>query len=216
MPYPLPANTHRSPAEQALTALQSPDCLLALIERQLSPDLTAYLRGRQFSGCQPVDVTMPARTGHEALECLLAAAGYPRHPGRTAMAADIATLMDLVGTLPRTGSVRMRLERVTTDACRFFHTDTLPLRLVCTYRGAGTEWLDDDACDRSGLGKGDNAKICRDRNGIHRMPEGWAGLMKGNRWAGPAEGYPGGLVHRSPPLYPGEWRLFLSLDALPD
>lgn len=213
---PLPANTRQSPATQALSALQAPDCLLVLIDRLPQPELAAYLRGRQFSGCQPIDVTMPATTGTEAVECLLAAAGYPRHPGRFALAADITALMGLLQSLPQTGSVRMRLERITTDACRLFHTDTLPVRLVCTYRGAGTEWLDDAACDRSGLGKGDNARICRDPAAIHRIPEGWAGLMKGNLWPGPSTGSPGGLVHRSPPQAAGDWRLFLSLDALPE
>lgn len=214
MPPPLPANTRLIPAPQAQDALQDPTCLLALIERHLSPALTASLRGHRFSGCQPIDVTMSADTGAGPVECLLAAAGYPHHPGRPALAADIATLMEILHRMPRSGRVRMRLERITTDACRLFHTDTLPLRLVCTYRGNGTEWLGEDGCDRSGLGKGDNARICRDPAAIHRMPEGWAGLMKGNLWPGTSNGSPGGLVHRSPPLAPGDWRLFLSLDTV--
>lgn len=212
---PLPANTRITAAAAVVETLNDPRCLLALLERLPPVDLAAYLRGRQFSDCHAIDITLPCGTTAATLETLLTDAGYPRHAGRRALAADIAALMAVVGTLPLTRQIRLRLERVTTDACRLFHTDTLPLRLVCTYRGAGTDWLDEDACDRNGLGKGDNSGICRDRDGIHRMPEYWAGLMKGNLWPGQQGPLPGGLVHRSPPQYPGEWRLFLSLDALP-
>jgi len=73
--------------------------------------------------------------------------------------------------------VRLRLEHLTDDACRKFHIDQVGFRLLCTYIGPGTEWVDD-------------AGIVR-----HMWPME-VGLFKGAK-------VPGGgprVLHRSPPL----------------
>ena len=56
---------------------------------------------------------------------------------------DVSLLAGLYGRLVGRPAVRLRLERITEDACRRFHADHVRLRLLCTYRGPGTEWLAD-------------------------------------------------------------------------
>jgi hypothetical protein len=55
---------------------------------------------------------------------------------------DMALLGRLFATLTGEGSVRIRLEHVADDACRRHHVDAVRLRLLCTYAGLGTDWID--------------------------------------------------------------------------
>ena len=54
--------------------------------------------------------------------------------------------------LPRFYAVGLRLEIIERAMCPRFHVDHVGIRMLCTYRGPGTEWLDDEAADRNFLG----------------------------------------------------------------
>jgi hypothetical protein len=101
--------------------------------------------------------------------------------------------------------------------CPRFHFDRIPCRLVTTYHGKATEWLPHRVVDRSKLGNGnqgqpdDKSGLFHHKNDIHRLKEGDVALLKGEKWQG-NEG--AGLVHRSPPVLSGEYRLLLTLDAM--
>lgn len=89
----------------------------------------------------------------------------------------------------------LRLETTDGDGCRRFHVDHTHLRLLCTYRGAGTEWLSDSQVNRSALANFE-PNDCILRHGAPSVFEPfWVGILKG-------EASPGnlghGLVHRSP------------------
>ncbi len=56
--------------------------------------------------------------------------------------ADFRRLGRRFAKLTSSPIVRMRLEHVTDDCCRKFDVDAVGLRLVCTYAGPGTEWID--------------------------------------------------------------------------
>jgi hypothetical protein len=77
--------------------------------------------------------------------------------------------------------VRVRLDGVVHDSCRYFHMDAIGLRLLCTYRGAGTQWT---MCGPE----------CR---APHQAPACSVALLKGSRYAPPP---PSGCLHRSPPV----------------
>ena len=100
--------------------------------------------------------------------------------------------------------IQARLEGVAGDACRRFHADAVGLRLLCTYAGAGTEWLP--------LFGAEAARAHDPRQGPVpvRLGTGHAAILKGD--AHPSA--PGrGLVHRSPPMDgPPVPRLLLCLD----
>lgn len=96
--------------------------------------------------------------------------------------------------------VRLRLSRVTANACSKFHIDAITARLVCTYRGTGTQY-----------------GISHDGGGPKRMftvPTGSPILLRGTLWP---ESPRSGLLHRSPPIEgSGETRLVLVLDPIFD
>ncbi|MND87313.1 hypothetical protein D3C80_793080 [compost metagenome] len=88
--------------------------------------------------------------------------------------------------------------------CPRFHVDHVPLRLLSTYAGPGSEWLEEGAVDRSQL-----AREQPDANAVRQLAVGEVALLKGEKWLG---NQGAGLVHRSPMLVNGERRLILSLD----
>ena len=55
--------------------------------------------------------------------------------------ADFQRLGRRLASLSGAPAVRMRFEHVIDDSCRKFHVDAVGLRLLCTYAGAGTEWV---------------------------------------------------------------------------
>ena len=93
--------------------------------------------------------------------------------------------------------------------CPRFHVDHVPLRLISTYAGVASEWLEVGGMDRRRLGEAQAEP--RDGERIQRLEAGWVALAKGEKWSG-NEG--AGLIHRSPTPPPGERRLLLTLDWL--
>ena len=126
---------------------------------------------------------------------------------RTRLAADLARLSRLFADLLGTTVVRARLEAIHGPACRLFHADWVSLRLLCTYAGAGTEWVPDEAVDRGRLG--DNAAAVPDPAAVRRLPRFAAAILKGRTWPGNTER---GVVHRSPEASPAQPRLLVCLD----
>lgn len=188
----------------ALRAILEPDVTLAVWERSLPPDIAADF-----------DRTPAARWPSLRVETTAAqvrgdlAAAWP-DPLPDGLTADVAGLVGLFQELTAAPAVAVRLEAVAGSGCRYFHADNVGIRLLCTYRGAGTLWVPDDAVDRSALGRGDNAAAVPDPSRIRALSTGHVGLLKGDAWPGNRGR---GLVHRSPPADPRHGpRLLLGLD----
>lgn len=110
-------------------------------------------------------------------------------PPDTDFAADLTRLIDLFATLTDAKSVGIRLEATDRQTCPKWHTDSVGLRLMTTYAGPGTEWLDGGV--------------------THRAATGDVLIAKGELWPSA----PGACVHRSPDPQ-GTTRLLLTLDEL--
>jgi hypothetical protein len=121
--------------------------------------------------------------------------------------ADIRRLALLFAAVARTGGrVRIRLEAITGRGCHRWHADAVGLRLLCTYRGPGTEWLPLGGGARAARGIDPKALPCE----RGRVATGAAAILKGEGFAGNA-GF--GCIHRSPPAGPGERaRVLLCID----
>ncbi len=120
----------------------------------------------------------------------LAAGGYPPDAA-AAIGTDIGALAAVHRRLADSAAISVRLDVVDGDACRRFHADYVSLRLLCTYRGAGTQW-------------------CRaaEPQRVHDLAAGTVGIFKGRL----AMEEPS-ILHRSPPTpRGGHQRLLLVLD----
>lgn len=129
---------------------------------------------------------------------LLADAGYPRDGRNAALAGELAMLARIFADIVGTRSLRLRLEVIETDACRKFHTDYVPARLLMTLAGPGTQWVASEG------GAADGAVDPP----IHQLASGEVAIFKGRSWTDtPA------ILHRSPPIAgTGETRLLLVID----
>lgn len=130
--------------------------------------------------------------------------GYADLEGHVAFVTDVAWLVAAYACLLDARRVGLRLQVLGNAMCPRFHVDHVPLRLLSTYVGPGSEWLEEGAIDRTQL-----AREQPHANAIRQLAEGEVALLKGEKWLG---NQGGGLVHRSPALANGERRLILSLD----
>lgn len=123
---------------------------------------------------------------------------------------DVASLtMDFLHYADH-GAARLQLKVVEGDACTKFHIDGYRLRLFTTYLGPGTEWLPEQAVNRTALGT-TNESIVRDPSAIRQMKAGDVGILKGEPLTGQGSKY--GIVHKSPAISAaGEKRVTLRID----
>ena len=123
---------------------------------------------------------------------------------------DILRLATLFEATTKSDNIKLQLEIVTTDMCRLFHADYYRQRLLCTYLGPGTEWLDHSNVNRHALGKGsNNNNIARDETAINRANTFDVLILKGKKYG---EGELA-VVHRSPPIMRhNKTRVLLKID----
>lgn len=141
----------------------------------------------------------------------------PASGGRNALATDIALLAEILGELLDATTIGLRLEVVSQAMCPRLHVDRVGIRLLCTYRGPGTEWVADDEVDRSRLGAGANglpdesSGLLGPGSRIDVIPPFSVALLKGRLWQGNGGR---GVIHRSPAVAPSEApRILLAMDA---
>lgn len=136
-------------------------------------------------------------------------AQYADLPGQAAFLADVAWLVRAYACLLDARRIGLRLRALDKAMCPRFHVDHVPLRLITSYAGVGSEWLEEGAMPRSKLGQ--PGVEPQDEALIQHLDAGHVALAKGEKWHG-NEGR--GLIHRSPQPPAGERRLLLTLDWL--
>ncbi len=125
---------------------------------------------------------------------------------------ELAPALAAMASIAPGRKLRLSLCKTTEQSCPLFHTDRIPLRLLCTLRGPGTEWLDDAQVHRRALGRGDNRKIAGPEATVYAAQPFQIVLLKGD--AGFGTNSPG-IVHRSPAVpasIDGRW--YLRVDSL--
>ena len=134
---------------------------------------------------------------------------------RSLLVADVARLAELLDDLVEAPEIGLRLRALGHEMCPRFHVDRVPLRLLCTYAGPGTEWLAETDVDRALLRaqvtKGACDPAMRGGAEVRRLAPGHVGVFKGEAWP---ERAGRGAVHRSPSCGGRGRRLFLSLEPL--
>ncbi|ETJ46818.1 DUF1826 domain-containing protein [Pseudoalteromonas agarivorans] len=134
-----------------------------------------------------------------------------------ALCKDIALLVEMFCCLFDLKRAGLRLKILDKPMCPRFHVDKIPCRLVTTYQGVATQWLNHSDVERSKLGTGNLGKpdeesgLFKSLNNINQLNQGDVALLKGEYWD---ENEGAGLVHRSPPVAENEQRLLLTLDFI--
>lgn len=127
--------------------------------------------------------------------------------GYDCFVADVSWLVSAFACLLGARRIGVRLRLLDKAMCPRFHVDHVPVRLITTYAGIGSQWLREGVMDRRTLSQPDAEPIER----IEQILCGEVAMLKGTKWHG-NEAH--GLIHRSPALKNDERRLILTLDWL--
>ncbi len=207
-PYIEPASPNALRATRAvegdepeiLGEIRSPGNAVAIWQRRLSAAFHAWMDGLAPEQLPGMRTVLRPQEVPEVVQTVFARNGVTRTSFRDWFIDDMAVLAHLYAQIMDLQKIQLRLDVVNDNACRRFHLDNVPARLLCTYRGRGTEF----GCAAGG----------EDPDPIHELATGAVALFRGGRWPGRE---PCGMVHRSPPIEgSGETRLLLVIDGETD
>lgn len=196
-----------------LDALHRGDLNLCIWARRPSSRLAEYINAEIIG--RPIKRVVECSLARPAFNELLQ--DLPMNSARQRFEQDLHKQLTLLGGLMPIQRVELKLETVTGNLCQRFHVDRVPLRLICTYAGAGTQWLDNRHADRAKLGPGaggladEESGLLLRRACIKSMRPFEVGLMKGAGWPGNESA---GLIHRSPRAEAGKPRVLFKIDVL--
>ncbi|MDJ0823151.1 MAG: DUF1826 domain-containing protein [Paracoccaceae bacterium] len=184
----------------SLSTFLQPASAAVVWRRHIPADMQAWLDGLDPGVLPCGRIVVPSDVVGDTVAHLFEESGLPKGTERDWLHQDIVSLANTFSALIQAKFLRVRLAAVTTNACRKFHIDAITARLVCTYRGMGTQY----GTSHDG----------HDPSRVFTVPTGSPILLRGTLW--PAEP-PAGLLHRSPPIEgTGETRLVLVLDPVFD
>lgn len=133
----------------------------------------------------------------------------PDLPGRAAIQAEIECMSDLLADVTGCPRIGFRVEVLDRAMCPRMHVDHVTVRLLTTWVGPGTEWLNESGADRSRLG---SDAVITTPTAIRRARAGDVLLLKGEQWPG-NKGF--GVLHRSPASpSTAPMRVLLACDAV--
>lgn len=184
---------------EVMHAISKPGCAAAVWLRRLEPGVQTWLDTRAPDTLPQARVVAPSASVPDVVQHVCDGSGLPPSPERAWLEQDIVRLAQTFATVMKAPYLRIRIDRIATNACRRFHLDAVTARLVCTYRGPGTQY-------------GTPSPLGGDPERIVTAPTGAPILLRGTLWP---ETPSAGLRHRSPPIEgTGETRLLLVLDPV--
>ena len=185
---------------QDLAVIRDPGCAVALCQRQPDRNVLEWLERLDSDRLPKARVILPPDRISEALEQICDISDTPDCEERNRLIDDVTKLAKVFADLMKTTHLRLRFDVVTTNSCKKFHIDRITARLLCTYRGTGTQYgfsLDGAEPDH-----------------ILTVPTGSPIVLRGSLWP---ETPKSGILHRSPPIEgTGEYRSILVLDPIFD
>lgn len=183
-----------------LAMIREPSCAAMIWRRQPPQSFQDWIDRLHPDQLPAARTVLRPQAISEAVQHLCDIAGMEDCPERRWLEDDIADLSRRFSEIMRVPYLRLRLGVVKTNACRKFHIDAIMARLICTYRGTGTQY---------GFSTDGN-----EPSKVFTIDTGSTMVMRGTRWP---ETPASGLLHRSPPIEgTGETRLVLVLDPIFD
>ncbi|MDO9311930.1 MAG: DUF1826 domain-containing protein [Nitrosomonas sp.] len=191
-------------APEVLAQIYDTQINMCILQRSIAPDVRMYAAYLQQ---EYVDFQLIRRVNIPSVVDVLMGS-LPAHSMRVSFIEDVAMAVDMFSCLFDLDHAGLRLLVLNKTMCPRFHVDKVPCRLVTTYAGKGTEWLNREGIiDRSALGASKESMVEHDI--VQHLSEGDIALLKGDGWEG-NEGF--GVIHRSPSLNDNETRLLLTFD----
>jgi hypothetical protein len=188
----LPEPVQIAASPDVLLSIQASEVALAIWDRAAPEELAASIDALALDEIDDIGAAIEAPTSAADILNTLRDAGYA--PDAAALLAeDIAGLATQFAAIVGRTRFKLRLEVIETDACRRFHSDFVTYRLLTTYRGQATQWIETDRPDA-----------------VAQMRAGEVAIFKGRMLLDDPP-----VLHRSPPIAAtGKQRLLLVLDPV--
>lgn len=133
---------------------------------------------------------------------------------------DVTDVFQHFKDLFKVSNVNFRAEKIVSNSCKLFHTDSNHVRAFITYYGLGTEFLNESNINPSGKTPWDgkctpeekNLQLTFDPKRVTRIFPGDLILMKGNKWIDKGNHF-SALYHKSPEISNiNPYRFIVSMD----
>lgn len=136
----IPSGVRVASSPEELSLIQQPDCAAAIWQRHPLPTFQRWIDelDPDLLPCARL-ITRPDRIPNAVRE-VCDSTGTPDCAERNRLIDDVGALASIFACLMRPPWLRLRFDVVNTNACRKFHVDAVTARLICTYRGTGTEY----------------------------------------------------------------------------
>lgn len=192
-----------------LALIHQPDVNFVYFKRPVDDEIDLYARHLIQESFQGINTVVSSASVAGIVTDHLNAIGL-FSSGKVKLTRDIIEITLSFLPVTQASNVRLILKILSDDACRKFHTDAYDLRLLCTYVGKGTEWIEDQYLNRKKIRTGANEDIINDFTQVQSMQPFEVAILKGEISSRPKGK---GIVHRSPPIqHAGEKRLLLRID----
>lgn len=195
-----------------LSEIFSPEFSIAIWQRPENQKLTNYFA----TVFKPLGMGLRAVFDMDSLRTGLEES-LPDAPHKNLAIDDIYLLSDMLTCLFNCNSVGLRLVPLDSAMCPKFHTDNIPVRLVNTYLGPGTQWLpagsDKDQYNQSGQAGEEDILNSRqkDASAIQQLNAYEVALLKGSAWDNQEQM---ACIHRSCQVKEHQQRVLLTLDPM--
>ncbi len=185
---------------RGLADIEQPEKAAVLWHREIPKTVQTWIDTLQPALLPEVRVILPPNVLRDGVHAVFETCGTPDCDESRWLIDDISTLGAVFTDIMQARYLRLRLNVVTGNSCRRFHIDAVRARLICTYRGSGTQYA---------FTRGDASP-----EAVHSVPTGSPFILRGTEWP---ETPASGLLHRSPPIEgSGEARLLLVFDPIDD
>ncbi len=176
----------------------SPGIAAAVWQRTPEPAFQSWIDQLKREELPELRTVVPVHLAEAAVIAACETAGTQACAHRDVLASDIAALAVMMARIMNIRHVRLRLDVADEVMCPKFHIDHVPARLLCTYRGPGTQYVP----TASEL----------DPSRIRQLNTGAVAIFRGGLWD---TGEVTGIKHRSPDILPGEKsRILLVIDPV--
>ncbi|MEO1285826.1 MAG: DUF1826 domain-containing protein [Pseudomonadota bacterium] len=185
---------------EGLKVIHKPGCAAAIWQRTPLPEFQHWIDNVDPAHLPKTRMIVAPDKVRDALQKTALMCGTPNCPECGMLVDDISALTMIFADVMKADYIRLRLDAINTNACAKFHIDAVTARMVCTYRGTGTQYgISPDGTEPSR---------------IFTVPSCAPIILRGMAWP---EGPKSGLLHRSPPIEgTHETRLLLVLDPVTD
>lgn len=185
---------------------------IAILNRNLDPNINIFLdRFIESDFSQSIYACCKTNKFREIFQSYLLEYSSLYRSGYESFLDDIQNIVNNFAVISNSNNIEIFFDTVKTTKCPRYHYDQNDLRLICTYKGQGTIWLNNDNVNFDKLGHKDNLQISKDISKINKVNQQDIAILKGKKY--PNNLY-NAIVHKSPDLIQGEKRLLLRLDSI--